>query len=64
MECLHPLSSREFTRVLRKKGHEEGRSNSARGWKNLWVTPHANWAHREDEDVDVAALMSAVANTA
>ncbi len=63
-ECLPPLSRRELTRVLRKKGYEEGRNNSARCWKNLWVAPDANWAQCEEPEVDIPALMTEAANTA
>ena len=40
-ECLTPLGMSELTRVLKRKGHEEVRSNKARGWKDLHLLPAA-----------------------
>jgi putative DNA primase/helicase len=61
-ECRQPLSKRELTRVLRKKGLEDKHTNAGAAWRNVRVVPCVSWA--EDPDVDIAALMSTVANTA
>ena len=37
IECLPHVSKRELTRIMKKKGYEETRSSTMRGWKDLQV---------------------------
>jgi putative DNA primase/helicase len=62
MDCLQPLGSRELTRVMRKKGYEDCRTNAVRGWKNLRLKHEA--PDEEAQDDDLSWFAEAAANTA
>ena len=50
-ECLKPRAMAELTSIMKRKGFEETRSNSVRGWKNLrlltMTPPHDKGGDRD-----------------
>ena len=54
-ECRQPLSKRELTRVLRKKGYEDKHTRDGAAWRTVRIAARAVWA--TEPEVDVSAIM-------